>query len=156
MSTRKNAPRGAYRRPARRNPVTDCPLTAAFAAVGGKWKLIIIYWLAQEELHFAGLRRRMTSISHKVLTDQLRELEADEIVQRAPLGRVPAPVMYRLTEYGRTLLPLVEGIRAWGRGHIDRMIADARSRAIASREMEGSPGTKTAKATTPARLGKHV
>ena len=120
MATRKSAPRGAYRRPARRNPVTDCPLTAAFAAVGGKWKLIIIYWLSQEELHFAGLRRRMTSISHKVLTEQLRELAADEIVQRVPLGRVPAPVVYRLTEYGRTLLPLVEGIRAWGQGHVDR------------------------------------
>lgn len=120
MAARKNAPRGAYRRPARRNPVTDCPLTAAFAAMGGKWKLIIIYWLSREELHFAGLRRRMMSISHKVLTEQLRELEADAIVQRVPLGRVPAPVMYRLTEYGRTLLPLVQGIRAWGQGHIDR------------------------------------
>ena len=120
MPSRKNAPRGAYRPSARRNPVSDCPLTAAFAAVGGKWKLIIVYWLSQEDLHFAGLRRRMTSISHKVLTEQLRELQADEIVQRVPLGKVPAPVMYRLTEYGRTLLPLVESIRAWGRGHIGR------------------------------------
>ena len=123
MQARKNAPRGAYRRSPRRNPVTDCPLTAAFAAVGGKWKLIIIYWLAAEDLHFAGLRRRMTSISHKVLTEQLRELEADGIVSRAPLGSVPAPVMYRLTDYGRTLLPLVEGLRAWGRGHIERTLA---------------------------------
>src|SRR4029453_10410225 len=57
MAIRKNAPAGTYRRSARRNPVTDCPLTAAFAAVGGKWKLIIVYWLAQEDLHFAGLQR---------------------------------------------------------------------------------------------------
>jgi DNA-binding HxlR family transcriptional regulator len=125
MPARKNAPRGAYRRPARRNPVTDCPLTAAFAALGGKWKLILIYWLAQEEHHFAGLRRRVSSISHKVLTEQLRELEADEIVERVPLGAVPAPVMYRLTDYGRTLLPLVEGVRAWGRGHIERTLRNA-------------------------------
>jgi DNA-binding HxlR family transcriptional regulator len=125
MATHKNAPRGAYRRSARRNPVTDCPLTAAFAAVGGKWKLIIIYWLSQEDLHFAGLQRRMTSISHKVLTEQLRELEADEIVLRSPLGSVPAPVIYRLTEYGRTLLPLVESVRSWGRGHIDRTLGRA-------------------------------
>ncbi len=100
--------------------MTDCPLTAAFAAVGGKWKLIIIYWISQEELHFTALQRRM-SISHKVLTEQLRELEADEIVERAPLGDVPAPVIYRLSEYGRTLVPLVESVRTWGRGHIDRM-----------------------------------
>jgi len=95
-------------------------MTAAFAAVGGKWKLIIIYWLSEEDLHFAGLQRKMTSISHKVLTEQLRELEADEIVQRNPRGSVPAPVMYRLTEYGRSLLPLVETVRTWGRSHIDR------------------------------------
>jgi DNA-binding HxlR family transcriptional regulator len=123
MSTHKNAPRSAYRRPARRNPVTNCPLTAAFAAVGGKWKLIIIYWLSQEELHFAGLQRRMAPISHKVLTEQLRELEADEIVKRDPRGSVPAPVMYQLTEYGRSLLPLVEAVRMWGRGHIDRTVS---------------------------------
>jgi DNA-binding HxlR family transcriptional regulator len=120
VEPRKNALSGAYRRRARRNPVTDCPLTAAFAAIGGKWKLIIIYWLAQEDLHFAALRRRIPSISHKVLTEQLRELESDEIVRRNPRGPVPAPVVYRLTDYGRTLLPLVEGVRSWGRGHIDR------------------------------------
>src|SRR5262249_44762183 len=125
MPTRKKAPRGAYRRSARRNPVTDCPLTAAFAAVGGKWKLIIIFWLFQEDHHFAGLQRRLISISHKVLTEQLRELEADEIVRRAPLGSVPAPVMYQLTDYGRTLHPLVENVRTWGRGHIDRMLGRA-------------------------------
>ena len=101
--------------------MSDCPLTAALAAVGGKWKLIIIYWLAEGDHHFAGLRRRMTSISHKVLTEQLRELAADGIIIRAPLGSAPAPVMYRLTDYGRTLLPLVESVRRWGRGHIDRM-----------------------------------
>lgn len=121
----KNAPAGAYRRPARRNPVSDCPLTAALAAVGGKWKLIIIYWLAEGDLHFAGLRRRMASISHKVLTEQLRELAADGIVTRTASGRVPAPVVYRLTDYGRTLLPLVESVRTWGRGHIDRRTGTA-------------------------------
>ncbi|HEV3459299.1 MAG TPA: helix-turn-helix domain-containing protein [Thermoanaerobaculia bacterium] len=97
-------------------------MTAALAAVGGKWKLIIIYWLGQESLHFAGLQRLMPSISHKVLTEQLRELVADGIVKRDPRGSVPAPVMYQLTEYGRSLLPLVESVRAWGRGHIDRTL----------------------------------
>jgi DNA-binding HxlR family transcriptional regulator len=105
-------------------------LTAAFAAVGGKWKLIIIYWLSQGSLHFGGLQRLMPSISHKVLTQQLRELEADDIVKRNPLGPVPAPVVYRLTEYGRTLLPLVELARAWGRGHIDRMLDRSSKRSV--------------------------
>ena len=104
----------------RRNPVSDCPLTAALAAMGSKWKLIIIYWLAGEPRHFAALRQLMPSISQKVLTEQLRELIADDIVHREATGRAPAPVLYSLTPYGRSLLPLVETVRTWGTGHIAR------------------------------------
>lgn len=104
----------------RENPISDCPITAAMAAAGGKWKLIIIYWLAESPRHFAGLRQLMPSISQKVLTEQLRELIADDIVHRERTGRVPAPVRYSLTDYGRSLLPVVETIRQWGRGHIRR------------------------------------
>ena len=120
MSSDKNARRGAYPRPPRRNPLADCPLTATFAAVGGKWKLTIIYWLSREELHFSGLLRRVAPISHKVLTEQLRELEADGIVERESSGPVPAPVRYHLSEYGRTVLPLVESARVWGVQHLQQ------------------------------------
>lgn len=120
MTLHKNAPRGAYRRPARPNPLADCPLTAAFAAVGGKWKLTIIYWLAREEHHFSGLMRRVAPISHKVLTEQLRELESDGIVERDGRAPVPAPVHYRLSGYGRSVLPLVEDVRIWGLEHLRR------------------------------------
>jgi DNA-binding HxlR family transcriptional regulator len=106
--------------PRRTNPVSDCPLTAALAAVGGKWKLIIVYWLAESPRHFLALRQLMPSISQKVLTEQLRELIADEIVHRQPTGRVPARVVYSLTKYGRSLLPVAESVRRWGRGHIER------------------------------------
>src|SRR3954451_3301082 len=95
------------------NPVSDCPLTAALAAVGGKWKLIIIYWLAEGPKHFAGLRREMSAISQKVLTEQLRELIDDGLVQRAETGQVPAPVIYSLTDYGRSVLPIAETVRTW-------------------------------------------
>jgi len=105
----------------RANPVTGCPLTAALAAVGGKWKLIIIYWLAESPKHFAAIKREMSSISQKVLTQQLRELEGDGIIQRRPTGPAPAPVEYSLTDYGRSVLPLVEGARLWGREHLERM-----------------------------------
>lgn len=104
----------------RSNPLSDCPLTAALAALGGKWKLIIVYWLAQAPRHFAGLRQVMPSISQKVLTEQLRELIADEIVVRQETGKAPAPVVYALTDYGRALMPVVETMRHWGRGHIER------------------------------------
>ena len=104
----------------RNNPVIGCPLTAALAVMGGKWKLIIIYWLARSPLHFAALRREMPTISQKVLTEQLRELIDDGIVHRHETGEVPAPVIYSLTDHGRSVLPIAETVRAWGRGHIDR------------------------------------
>ena len=107
--------------PRRANPVGGCPLTAALAAIGGKWKLIILYWLAESPKHFAALQRAMPGISQKVLTQQLRELVSDEIVQRQPKGAIPAPVEYSLTEYGQSVLPLVEEVRLWGREHLERL-----------------------------------
>jgi DNA-binding HxlR family transcriptional regulator len=123
MSAIKKAPSGNHTHPRRPNQVSGCPLTAALAAIGGKWKLIIVYWLAESPKHFAGLRQLMPSISQKVLTQQLRELASDGIVQRQPKGAIPAPVEYSLTNYGRSLMPLVEDIRLWGRTHIEHLSA---------------------------------
>lgn len=109
---------------ARRNPVINCPLTAAWAAVGGKWKLTIIYWLAERPRHFAALRRQLEAvsdgISHKVLAQQLRELIADGIVIQHRTGTAPAPVIYALTAYGESALPMLELVRLWGTEHIER------------------------------------
>ena len=92
MSASKKALSGNGKRHVRPNPVEGCPLTAALAAIGGKWKLIIVYWLAESPKHFAALRKAMPSISQKVLTQQLRELMNDGLVNREPKGAVPAPV----------------------------------------------------------------
>ena len=121
MEPDKKALSGNSAETRRDNPVTGCPLTAALAAIGGKWKLIIIYWLAESPKHFAALKREMSSISQKVLTQQLRELESDGIISRKPTGPIPAPVEYSLTEYGKSVLPLAEGVRLWGRGHLERL-----------------------------------
>ena len=124
MDADKKALSGNSSHTRRENPVTGCPLTAALAAIGGKWKMIIIYWLAESPKHFAGLKREMSSISQKVLTQQLRELESDGIIVRKPTGPVPAPVEYSLTDYGRSVLPLVDGARLWGRSHLE-FLADS-------------------------------
>ena len=120
MSASKKALSGNRHERTRPNPVEGCPLTAALAAIGGKWKLIIVYFLAESPKHFAALRKAMPGISQKVLTQQLRELMSDGIVNREATGRVPAPVEYSLTEYGRSVLPLVEDVRVWGRAHLER------------------------------------
>jgi DNA-binding HxlR family transcriptional regulator len=104
----------------RPNAIDGCPLTAALAAVGGKWKMIIVYWLAESTRHFAALRQAMPGISQKVLTQQLRELVNDGIVERQPQGPNPAPVLYSLTEYGRSWVALVEAVRRRGMAHIKR------------------------------------
>jgi DNA-binding HxlR family transcriptional regulator len=116
----KKAPSGNHSG-VRANQVEGCPLTAALAAIGGKWKLIIVYFLSESPKHFAGLRQALPGISQKVLTQQLRELVNDGIVQRKPQGVKPSPVEYSLTNYGRSVLPLVEGVRVWGRSHMDHL-----------------------------------
>jgi len=118
MVGEKNAPAG--NRISRPNPVDGCPLTAAVAVIGGKWKLIIVYWLAESPRHFAALRQLIPGISPKVLTQQLRELESDGIVGRKPTGRIPAPVFYSLTDYGLSVVPLADRVRLWGRTHLER------------------------------------
>jgi DNA-binding HxlR family transcriptional regulator len=125
MNSDKKAPSGNGTRRRRPNPVGGCPLTAALAAIGGKWKLIIVYWLAESPRHFAALRQAMPGISQKVLTQQLRELVNDGIVRRQPTGAIPAPVEYSLTDYGRSVLPLVEDVRLWGRAHMQRLTSQA-------------------------------
>ena len=121
MDIVKKEPASNYRWRQRPNPVDGCPLTAALAAIGGKWRMIIVYWLAESPRHFAALRQLIPGISHKVLAQQLHELVGDGIVHRQPLGVIPAPVEYSLTDYGRSLLPIVEDMRRWGRAHIERL-----------------------------------
>jgi DNA-binding HxlR family transcriptional regulator len=69
---------------------------------------------------FRSFAKLMPGISQKVLTQQLREMVNDGIVLRQPKGAIPAPVEYSLTEYGQSVLPLVEEVRLWGRSHMER------------------------------------
>jgi len=102
------------------HPIDHCPLNAALEAIGGRWKVKIVSWLAEYPHHYAALCEHLPEISRKVLTQQLRELIADGIVQRDATGAVPAPVIYSLTEHGRTVLPALERIRDWGIRHVRR------------------------------------
>ena len=102
---------------ARTNAIPGCALTAALAAVGGRWKLFVVYRLADGALHFAALRRSLPDLSAKVLAQQLREMQADGLVSRERSGPVPARVHYALTAHGRSVLPVAEEIRRWGIAH---------------------------------------
>lgn len=114
MPLAKKAPPG--NRP-RANAIPGCALTAALAAVGGRWKLFVVYRLAEGAQHFAALRRSLPDVSAKVLAQQLREMQCDGLVSRERSGPVPAQVFYALTPHGRSVLPVAEAIRRWGTAH---------------------------------------
>jgi DNA-binding HxlR family transcriptional regulator len=101
----------------------NCPVEAAVDVFGGKWKAVILWWLHERTWRFAELRRQIPGITEKMLTQQLRELEADGIVARRVYATVPPKVEYSLTEYGRSLKRALRAICDWGQGHIKRTAA---------------------------------
>jgi DNA-binding HxlR family transcriptional regulator len=99
----------------------NCPVEAAVDVFGGKWKALILWWLQQRTWRFAELRRQIPGITEKMLTQQLRELEADGIVARRVYATVPPKVEYSLTEYGRSLKRALRALCDWGRNHMVRI-----------------------------------
>ncbi|AZB72909.1 winged helix-turn-helix transcriptional regulator [Synechococcus elongatus] len=94
----------------------NCPAEIALRVMQGRWKLLIIRELADGVRRFSDLQRSLTGVSQKVLTSQLRELEADGVLARTIYPEVPPRVEYALTERGQALLPVLEGLHAWGQG----------------------------------------
>ena len=94
--------------------------------IGGKWKVVILFHLTRDGTHrFADLRRKIPGVSERMLTQQLRELEEDGIVQRKVYPVVPPRVEYSLTEYGLTLRPITSLMCEWGKKHVRRLRASA-------------------------------
>jgi DNA-binding HxlR family transcriptional regulator len=100
-------------------PPAKCPLTAALNAIGGKWSLVCLYWLDSGMRRFNELRRLMPDISHKVLTETLRSLESEGLISRTVYAEVPPRVEYRVSDHGKTVLPILQAVRAWGHKHLE-------------------------------------
>ncbi len=98
----------------------NCPVEAALDVVGGKWKVLILWWLHQRTWRFAELRRQIPGITEKMLAQQLRQLESAGIVHRQVYATVPPRVEYSLTEYGQSLKRALRAICDWGRNHMER------------------------------------
>ncbi len=95
------------------NNPNSCSLVHAMNIIGGKWKPIIIYLLANGSLRFGKLLLFIPTISKKVLTDQLRELEEDRLIIRTKFAEIPPRVEYSLSEKGETLLPVLKALSNW-------------------------------------------
>lgn len=91
-----------------------CPVEATLGVIGGKWKPLILWHLKGEVLRYNTLQQTLPGISPKMLTKQLRELEEDGIVKREMYPEIPPRVEYSLTDFGRTIIPVLEALAEWG------------------------------------------
>lgn len=98
-----------------------CAVEVTLAVMGGKWKPVILYQLLGRPRRFGELRKHFGDVSQRSLTLQLRELEADGIVHREVFAEVPPRVEYSLTDYGRSLAPVLDAMRDWGQSFRDRV-----------------------------------
>ena len=94
--------------------ITNCPVEKTLELIGGKYKALILWHLSEGVLRFSELRRQINGATAKMLTQQLRELEANGLVVRQVYPVIPPKVEYSLTELGKSLLPVLVAMRDWG------------------------------------------
>jgi DNA-binding HxlR family transcriptional regulator len=97
----------------------SCPVCATAELVCTKWTMLVVRDLAQGRTRFCELERSLAGISPRTLSLRLRELEAEGVVERRTFAEVPPRVEYALTEKGRALIPIIEGMREFGRDWLD-------------------------------------
>ena len=95
-----------------------CPVGVTLDLIGGKYKALILWHLAEGVLRFSELRKVVPNATPKMLTQQLRELEADQLIHREVYPVIPPKVEYSLTDLGRSLMPILVAIRDWGANYL--------------------------------------
>lgn len=92
-----------------------CAMDVTMNYIGGKWKTVVLWYLRKDKKRFSELRRLIPNITEKMLSLQLKDLENDGIVGRKLYAEVPPKVEYFLTDFGKSLIPMLEEIARWGR-----------------------------------------
>ena len=95
----------------------ECPVATTVQLIGNKWKLLIIRNLQVRPWRFNELQKNLDGISQKVLTDNLRSMEADGLITRTVYAEVPPRVEYALSELGETIRPILDAMEAWGNSY---------------------------------------
>ena len=98
-----------------------CPMEACAEVIGGKWKGVILFHLLGGTKRFNELSRLIPAVTQRMLTRQLRELEADQIVRREIYPEIPPRVEYSLTAFGRTLEPVLKMLQVWGSTYLTQI-----------------------------------
>ncbi|HKC93201.1 MAG TPA: helix-turn-helix domain-containing protein [Nitrospira sp.] len=104
-----------------------CPVGATMGVIEGKWKVVILYYLLERIRRFSELKRLMPGVTQRMLTLQLRELEQCGIINRKVYPQIPPKVEYSITNYGKTLEPVVRVISEWGWKHLERLGRDVKA-----------------------------
>jgi DNA-binding HxlR family transcriptional regulator len=94
-----------------------CPAELTAKLIAGRWKIVILWYLFQDVKRFSELRRALSGMTQKVLTQQLREMERDGMIARKVFAQVPPKVEYSVTPLGSSLKPVVEAMHQWGKAH---------------------------------------
>ncbi len=97
---------------------TNCPVESTLELIGGKYKALILWHLSEKTLRFSQLRKEISGATAKMLTQQLRELEAQELIHREVFPIIPPKVEYSLTDLGRSLMPILVAMRDWGTNYL--------------------------------------
>ena len=92
-----------------------CAMDVTMGYIGGKWKTVVLWYLRNKTLRFGELKKQIPDITEKMLSLQLKSLEEDGVVMRKVFPEVPLRVEYSLTDFGKTLVPVLEAIANWGR-----------------------------------------
>lgn len=95
-----------------------CPVEATISIIGGKYKAVILWHLMNQTLRYSELHRKMPKATDKMLAQQLRELERDGLISRTVYPVVPPKTEYCLTEYGKTLAPILDELCIWGEEYL--------------------------------------
>ena len=100
--------------------VNSKPFEYALSLIGGKWKLNILFWLWKRNImRYGEIKKVLSGITHKMLSNQLKELEADGLLIRNEYPQVPPKVEYSLSNRGKTLMPILHTLCLWGTEHMD-------------------------------------
>ena len=103
---------------------TSSPVEATLSFMSDKWKVLILRDLLTGTKRFGELKKSIGSISQKVLTSNLRAMEEDGLLKREVFAEVPPRVEYTLTDRGRSLEPVIDGMRVWGEAHMAELIIE--------------------------------
>ena len=100
------------------NDVNIEPFAYTCSLFNGKWKMHILFWLWKKDvMRYGELKRALGKVTHKMLSQQLKEMEADGILYRKEYPQVPPKVEYGLTELGKSLMPILHEVCTWGQDH---------------------------------------